>query len=87
MTLIAPMKSSRRLPGILVFDLDNTLIAEDSTQLWLRFLYKAGVVADPRYREANDRMLRDYRAGTARHLPVREGDCSRSVAHSSLCEE
>lgn len=51
-------------PRALVFDLDETLIAGDSTQDWTEWLYETGTTTDPRYREATRRMVIDYRAGT-----------------------
>lgn len=56
--------SAEKPPRIVVFDLDDTLIAGDSTQMWLTYLYDEGVVTDPRYREVNDRMIADYAKGT-----------------------
>ena len=44
--------------------LDNTLIACDSSQLWIDYLYEEGVVTDPFYKEENDRMVAEYHKGT-----------------------
>lgn len=49
---------------LVVFDLDNTLIACDSSQLWIDYLYEEGVVTDPFYKEENDRMVAEYHKGT-----------------------
>lgn len=51
-------------PKLVVFDLDNTLIACDSSQLWIDYLYEEGVVTDPFYKEENDRMVAEYHKGT-----------------------
>ncbi len=46
-----------------LFDLDNTLLADDSDYLWGEFLATVGVVDGEEYRQANDRFYADYRAG------------------------
>nr|WP_220128045.1 HAD family hydrolase [Halomonas kenyensis] len=47
-----------------IFDLDNTLIAIDSDHAWGEFLLEQGAVNAEAYREANDRFMADYEAGT-----------------------
>ena len=56
--------SPENLPKLVVFDLDQTLIACDSSQLWIDYLYDEGIVTDPVYKEENNRMLEEYHKGT-----------------------
>lgn len=51
-------------PGLVVFDLDHTLLAGDSTTLWTKRLYKRGLVSDPRWLRLDEAMVKDYSAGT-----------------------
>lgn len=50
--------------SLAIFDLDNTLISIDSDHAWGQFLVEQGVVDPVSYREANERFLADYQAGT-----------------------
>ncbi|MBA2779160.1 HAD-IB family hydrolase [Billgrantia kenyensis] len=50
--------------SLAIFDLDNTLIAIDSDHAWGEFLLEQGAVNAEAYREANDRFMADYEAGT-----------------------
>ncbi|WP_025732560.1 HAD family hydrolase [Carnimonas nigrificans] len=47
-----------------IFDLDNTLIGGDSDHCWGEYLISIGAVDESAYREANDRYLAAYQAGT-----------------------
>lgn len=47
-----------------IFDLDNTLLSTDSDYAWGEFLLEQGAVDARAYREANDRFMADYEAGT-----------------------
>nr|WP_266100181.1 MULTISPECIES: HAD family hydrolase [unclassified Halomonas] len=47
-----------------IFDLDNTLLSIDSDHAWGEFLVEQGAVDPVAYREANERFLADYNAGT-----------------------
>nr|WP_213017637.1 MULTISPECIES: HAD family hydrolase [Halomonas] len=47
-----------------IFDLDNTLISIDSDHAWGEFLLEQGAVDPVAYREANERFMADYNAGT-----------------------
>nr|WP_251048190.1 HAD family hydrolase [Halomonas sp. ISL-56] len=47
-----------------IFDLDNTLLSIDSDHAWGEFLLEQGAVDPVAYREANDRFMADYKAGT-----------------------
>nr|WP_238401422.1 MULTISPECIES: HAD family hydrolase [Halomonas] len=47
-----------------IFDLDNTLISIDSDHAWGEFLLEQGAVDPIAYREANERFMADYNAGT-----------------------
>jgi len=49
---------------VVLFDLDNTLLAGDSDYAWGQFLIKVGAVDGPSYEQANRRFYEDYRAGT-----------------------
>jgi HAD superfamily hydrolase (TIGR01490 family) len=46
-----------------IFDLDNTLIADDSDYLWGQFLVDQGIVNKAQYEEANARFYEDYKHG------------------------
>ncbi|AOM42071.1 HAD family hydrolase [Xenorhabdus hominickii] len=48
---------------IAVFDLDETLICGDSSQLWTNYLWEQGIITDPRFIEADQKMMADYSAG------------------------
>jgi HAD superfamily hydrolase (TIGR01490 family) len=50
--------------SLAIFDLDNTLLSIDSDHAWGEFLLEQGAVDPVAYREANDRFLADYQAGT-----------------------
>ncbi len=47
-----------------LFDLDHTLLDGDSDVLWCDFLIARGVLARADFAARNERMARDYRAGT-----------------------
>lgn len=49
--------------SLAIFDLDNTLIADDSDYLWGQFLVDHGIVDRARYEEANARFYEDYKQG------------------------
>ncbi|MDC9593559.1 HAD family hydrolase [Xenorhabdus sp. IM139775] len=48
---------------IAVFDLDETLICGDSGRLWTEYLWEKRIITDPRFIEANQKMMSDYCAG------------------------
>jgi len=50
--------------SLAIFDLDNTLLSTDSDHAWGEFLLEQGAVDPVAYREANDRFMADYEAGT-----------------------
>jgi len=50
--------------ALAIFDLDNTLIVDDSDHLWGEYLAEQGVVDGGHYREQNDRFLHEYQQGT-----------------------
>ncbi len=58
--LIIPAKSNVSLA---IFDLDNTLIADDSDFLWGQFLVDQGIVDKEYYESANTRFYDDYKRG------------------------
>lgn len=47
-----------------IFDLDNTLIANDSDYLWGQFLVDKGIVDKDAYEAANKKFYEDYKQGT-----------------------
>nr|WP_284046975.1 HAD family hydrolase [Halomonas llamarensis] len=47
-----------------IFDLDNTLLSTDSDHAWGEFLLEQGAVDPVEYRQANERFMADYNAGT-----------------------
>jgi HAD superfamily hydrolase (TIGR01490 family) len=50
--------------SLAIFDLDNTLIADDSDYLWGQFLVDRGIVNKEHYQQANAKFYEDYRQGT-----------------------
>jgi len=49
--------------SLVLFDLDNTLLAGDSDYLWGEFLVEKGIVDGDAYRQANERFYEQYREG------------------------
>lgn len=49
--------------SLAIFDLDNTLIADDSDYLWGQFLVDRGIVDKDQYEAANARFYDDYKKG------------------------
>jgi len=49
--------------SLAIFDLDNTLLADDSDYLWGRFLVTLGVVDGEWYEKENQRFYDDYKSG------------------------
>lgn len=47
-----------------LFDLDNTLLADDSDHLWGQWLIAQGLVDAEHHARANERFYREYQAGT-----------------------
>ncbi|OUX25471.1 MAG: phosphoserine phosphatase, partial [Euryarchaeota archaeon TMED255] len=50
--------------SLAIFDLDNTLIADDSDHLWGMFLCEEGVVDANEYSKQNDEFFSNYRDGS-----------------------
>ncbi|MCX7098280.1 MAG: HAD-IB family hydrolase [Methylococcales bacterium] len=50
--------------SLAIFDLDNTLIADDSDYLWGQFLVDQGIVDPGHYESANAKFYEDYKQGT-----------------------
>lgn len=50
--------------SLAIFDLDNTLLGDDSDYLWGRFLVEQGLVESGYYERENQRFYDEYRAGT-----------------------
>ena len=49
--------------SLAIFDLDNTLIADDSDYLWGQFLVNKGIVNKDHYEQANAKFYEDYKQG------------------------
>jgi HAD superfamily hydrolase (TIGR01490 family) len=49
--------------SLVLFDLDNTLLAGDSDYLWGQFLVEQGIVDGDAYAQANERFYAQYREG------------------------
>ncbi|MGR9115241.1 MAG: histidinol-phosphatase [Gammaproteobacteria bacterium] len=49
--------------SLAIFDLDNTLIADDSDYLWGQFLVDQGIVDKEAYESANARFYEEYKCG------------------------
>lgn len=49
--------------ALAIFDLDNTLISDDSDYLWGKFLIQKGVVDAESFNAANNQFYADYKAG------------------------
>lgn len=49
---------------LVLFDLDNTLLAGDSDYAWAQFLIEQGVLDGAQYEVRNDEFFRQYKAGT-----------------------
>ncbi|MEY3808790.1 MAG: hypothetical protein RI893_1766, partial [Pseudomonadota bacterium] len=50
--------------SLAIFDLDNTLIADDSDYLWGQFLVDQGLVDKSCYESANAKFYEDYKQGS-----------------------
>ena len=50
--------------SLAIFDLDNTLLGDDSDYLWGRFLVRQQLVDGEHYERENQRFYDEYRAGT-----------------------
>ena len=50
--------------SLAIFDLDNTLIADDSDYLWGQFLVDQGIVDKNHYEDSNAKFYDDYKQGT-----------------------
>jgi HAD superfamily hydrolase (TIGR01490 family) len=49
--------------SLAIFDLDNTLISDDSDYLWGQFLVDQGIVDKDQYEQANAKFYEDYKLG------------------------
>ncbi len=50
--------------SLTIFDLDNTLLADDSDYLWGQFLVDRGIVDQKYYEKANNKFYNDYKQGS-----------------------
>ncbi len=48
--------------ALAIFDLDNTLIGDDSDYLWGEYLVAEGLVDEGEYRRRNEEFYQDYKA-------------------------
>jgi HAD superfamily hydrolase (TIGR01490 family) len=53
----------KKAVSLAIFDLDNTLIADDSDYLWGQFLVDQGIVDKGYYEDANAKFYNDYKQG------------------------
>ncbi len=58
------INSDRFNMSLAIFDLDNTLIADDSDYLWGQFLVDQGIVDKTYYEEANLKFYKQYKEGS-----------------------
>ncbi|WP_340611567.1 HAD family hydrolase [Xenorhabdus bharatensis] len=65
---------------VAIFDLDDTLIRGDSSLLWTKYLWEKQIITDPRFVEADQKMISDYSAGK---LNMQE---YLSVSLQALCQ-
>ncbi|ODQ05980.1 MULTISPECIES: HAD family hydrolase [Enterobacterales] len=49
---------------IAIFDLDETLLAGDSSRLWTNYLWDKKIVTDPQFLKLDEQMIADYYAET-----------------------
>jgi putative (di)nucleoside polyphosphate hydrolase len=49
--------------SLAIFDLDNTLLADDSDYLWGQFLVDQGIVDSSYYEQENNRFYKEYKEG------------------------
>lgn len=54
---------SKTIMGLAIFDLDNTLLADDSDYLWGQFLVDSGIVDATYYKQENERFYQEYKQG------------------------
>lgn len=62
--MLSIMNDKGSTVSLAIFDLDNTLLSTDSDHAWGEFLLEQGAVDPVAYREANERFMADYNAGT-----------------------
>lgn len=66
---------------LVLFDLDNTLLAGDSDYEWGRFLVDQGIVDGPTYEARNDAFFDQYKAGTLNILEFLAFQLAPLAAH------
>jgi len=62
--LVYNLKIPERAVALAIFDLDNTLIADDSDYLWGQYLVERGVVDGEYYERENRRFYDEYKTGS-----------------------
>jgi HAD superfamily hydrolase (TIGR01490 family) len=62
--MTTPPGTSKRAGELVLFDLDNTLLAGDSDYEWAQFLIGEGILDRAVYERENDRFYEQYKAGT-----------------------
>lgn len=55
---------------IAIFDLDETLLAGDSSRLWTNYLWDKKIVTDPHFLKLDEQMIADYYAEIAEYKPI-----------------
>ena len=63
------LTDSQSTMSLAIFDLDNTLLADDSDYLWGQFLVDRGIVDATYYAQENERFYQEYKEG---HLDIHE---------------
>jgi HAD superfamily hydrolase (TIGR01490 family) len=66
---------------LVLFDLDNTLLAGDSDYEWARFLIEKGIVDGAEYEARNDEFFRQYKEGTLDILEFLDFQLAPLAAH------
>jgi len=66
---------------LVLFDLDNTLLAGDSDHEWGRFLIEKGIVDGPDFETKNDEFFRQYKAGALDILRFLDFQLAPLAAH------
>ncbi len=68
--------------SLAIFDLDNTLLGDDSDYLWGQFLVRQGLVDREVYARENQRFYEDYKTGTLDILEFLEFSLKPLAEHS-----
>lgn len=69
--------------SLAIFDLDNTLIADDSDFLWGQFLVDHGIVNKDYYEQTNQKFYEDYKQGTLDIVKFLDFSLAPLAAHTT----